>query len=190
MRKVTLASLFCLLTAATAPCLAIKPVSGVYAGVFLGPTFTPSISFNFNPKAFQNGTFNSFQTSLASLLNITVADVQNLIANKTLRNGNIAGSVKYSVLGGIGGDLGYRFCDDFRLEGEILYNNNPISELKIGPYSIPSSKSSGTFHISGDTNTASFLFNFLYDVPIQSKDGYSATRPYIGAGLGYAYVFS
>ena len=187
MTKAFLACLLSILCIAPTPSFAIKPVSNKYAGVFLGPTYTPNISFNFNPN---NVNINSLESSMATFFNVSVAEIQSLFANKTLPNRNIPGTLKYSVLGGVGVDFGYRICSDYRLEGEIFYNNNPFSELTIGNYTIDSSSSSTTIHIGGDTNTAALLFNFLYDIPIQSKDGYAALRPYIGGGLGYAYIFS
>lgn len=183
MTKAFLACLLSILCITPTPSFAIKPVSNKYAGVFLGPTYTPNISFNFNPN---NVNINT----IATFFNVSVSEIQSLFANKTLPNRNIPGTLKYSLLGGVGVDFGYRICSDYRLEGEIFYNNNPFSELTIGNYTIDSSSSSTTIHIGGDTNTAALLFNFLYDIPIQSKDGYAALRPYIGGGLGYAYIFS
>lgn len=191
MKKATVQTwLFSILCLSQTPCLAIKPVSGIYAGVFLGPTYTPSISFNFNPSTIPASSISSFENSLATFFNVTVAEVQALFANTTLPNRNVPGTVKYSILGGIGGEIGYRFCNDYRFETEVVYNNNPFDKITIGNYTIESSNSDPNFHISGDTNTAALLFNFLYDIPLESNDGYKAVRPYLGGGLGYAYIFS
>lgn len=191
MKKATVqAWLFCILCLSQTPCLAIKPVPGVYAGVFLGPTYTPNIAYNFNPSAIPQSTIDSFESSLATFFNITVAEVQALFANTPLPNSNVPGTVKYSILGGIGGEVGYRMCSDYRFEAEIFYNNNPFSEITMGQYTIEGGSSDPNLHISGDTNTAALLFNFLYDIPLESKDGYKALRPYLGGGLGYAYIFS
>lgn len=191
MKKATLqAWLLTTLCLSQTPCLAIKPVQGVYAGVFLGPTYTPNIDFNFNPSAIPQSTIDSFENSLATFFNITVAEVQALFANTTLPNTNVPGTVKYSILGGIGGEVGYRMCSDYRFEAEILYNNNPFSEITIGQYTIEGGSSDPNLHISGDTNTAALLLNFLYDIPLKSNDGYKTVRPYLGGGVGYAYIFS
>lgn len=187
MTKASLACLLSILCIAPTASFAIKPVSNMYAGVFLGPTYTQNTSFNFNPNTIN---MDSLQSSMAKFFNVSLSEIQSLFANRTQPNQNIPGTLKYSVLGGVGLDLGYRICSDYRLEGEIFYNNNPYSKLAIGDYTIESSSSSSTLHIGGDTNTAALLFNFLYDIPIQSKDGYAALRPYLGGGLGYAYIFS
>lgn len=172
--------------------LAMQPVSGPYAGIFLGPTYTPNISFNFNPGAISPNTINSFKSSVATYFGMSVEQLNSLLNGLALPNQNIPGTLKLSVLGGIGGDIGYRIHSDYRLEAEILFNNNPVSDLIIGEHTIGESESGPTVNIDGDLNTAALMFNFIYDIPIQSKnqDGYAAVRPYLGAGVGYAYVFN
>lgn len=98
------------------------------------------------------------------------------------------GNLVYSVLGGIGGEVGYRFCTKFRIEGEYFYNNNPFNKLQIGDKTIDSFSGSGTLHIGGDTNTGAILVNGFYDILSPSNDGYSKVFPYVGVGVGYAYV--
>ncbi|HVT63054.1 MAG TPA: P44/Msp2 family outer membrane protein [Legionellaceae bacterium] len=98
------------------------------------------------------------------------------------------GKLTYSVLGGIGGQIGYRFCDKFRFEIEALYNNNPFNQLKFENFEINSVSTSPYFHIGGDTNTGAGMFNFYYDLLTHNNDGYSAISPHIGVGVGYAYV--
>lgn len=144
------------------PVYAISPVPGSYAGVFLGPTFTQNINF----------TLNQF----------VPLPPDSLIPSGT------TGKLTYSVLGGVGGEIGYRFCTKLRAEIEVFYNNNPFSELTIGNRTINSVSSSAQFHIQGDTNTGAALFNFFYDALTPSQDYYGAVFPYIGVGVGYAYV--
>lgn len=177
----------CLLCGLQAPSFAIKPVQGMYAGVFLGPTYTQNIDFSFNPSTIPQ--FTAFATSLNTALETYFGlslPVENL-------DTDIAGQLKYSILGGIGGQIGYRFCEKYRLEFEVLYNNNPFNELQLTlpngyTLKIDSSSSNPYFHIGGDTNTGAGMVNFIYDFLLPSRDGYSAIAPYIGLGVGYAYV--
>ena len=62
------ACLFSALWITSLPALAVHPVSNVYAGVFLGPTYTPNIDFNFNPSAIPSSSIDSFKSSLATFL--------------------------------------------------------------------------------------------------------------------------
>ena len=120
------------------------------------------------------------------------------------------GSLSYTVLGNVGGEIGYRFCDRYRLEGEIFYNNSPYSELtfaaltpanqanllKIFPnitfpnngIAIQSSTIASGLTMQGQTNTGSFMLNGYYDFLSPSEDNYAKIVPYIGAGIGYVYV--
>ena len=150
------------------PVYAVNPVPGSYAGVFLGPTYTPNITFTIN------------QIAPVQVIPSLPLSIQNL-------NGT-QGTLQYSVLGGIGGNIGYRFCDRFRIEIEALYNNNPYTELTFGDYQIKSNSKSTTLHISGDTNLGAGLINFYFDALTPSRDNYGGVFPYVGLGVGYAYV--
>ncbi len=166
----------------SAQSFAIKPVQGAYAGVFLGPTYTPNIAFTLNPNNIPAATQDAFTSSLETYLNVALPNLLNI-------NRDIPSQLTYSVLGGIGGQIGYRFCNNYRAEFEVFYNNNPFSELKIGDYvAINSVSTSPNFHIGGDTNTGAGMVNLIYDLLVPSNDGYSAVAPYIGLGLGYSYV--
>ncbi|PJD90653.1 MAG: hypothetical protein CK424_08250 [Legionella sp.] len=170
-----------------APSFAIKPVQGAYAGVFLGPTYAPSIGFTVNPIASIPSLSSPpgllFRETVATALNISFDQLTSLLST------DVPSKLTYSVLGGIGGQIGYRFCNNYRAEFEVFYNNNPFSELKIGDYiAIDSMSSSPTFHIGGDTNTGAGMVNIFYDLLMPNNDGYSAIAPYIGLGLGYSYV--
>ena len=141
---------------------AVNPVPGGYAGIFLGPTYAQNIDFTLNQ--------------------IIPLPTDSRIP------GNTTGSLKYSVLGGVGGEIGYRFCTKYRVEIEAFYNNNPFKKLQIGNYTIDSVASSVNFHIGGDTNMGAGLINVFYDLLPPSRDNYGAVFPYIGLGAGYAYV--
>jgi len=174
------ALIFSMLLLLQAPCFAIKPVQGTYAGVFLGPTYTSNIEFTFNPT-------NVFSQTLRDAINTYLTNRTGSTFNLPT-NTNDSGELTYSVLGGVGGEIGYRFCDKFRLEFEVLYNNNPFSELKLGDNIVIDSVSTNPqLHIEGDTNTGAGIINFYYDFLTRSRDGYSAIAPYIAAGVGYYY---
>lgn len=184
---------------------AVNPVQGWYGGVFLGPTYTPNIAFNLDPNAAlrarnipaaqQTILKQDFKNFLASTGAIDAAQVAALSPDEVLNKfldtyipGAKPGKLKYSVLGGIGGQIGYRFCTKYRAELELFYNNNPFSELEIGNITINSVSTNNVFHIGGDTNTGAGMFNLYYDLLTPSNDYFSAVAPYIGLGLGYTYV--
>ncbi|MDF1758062.1 MAG: outer membrane beta-barrel protein [Legionellaceae bacterium] len=161
---------------------ALQPVQGPYAGVFLGPSTTNSNNFDFGSDLVFTGQ------------NVTVSAS--------------SGKITHSVLGGVGGQIGYRFCTKYRIEGELYYNNNPIRQLQLNNFTttgINSQYSTDAFktnttqifnsnantsdaYIQGDTNTGALMFNFIYDFFTANNDGYSKVVPFIGAGIGYAYV--
>lgn len=70
--------------------------------------------------------------------------------------------------------IGYRFCNGFRVEGEFGYRHNCLKRLKFYGTS---------FHVSGKFETYSGLANVYYDLPMCW-----CLKPYIGAGIGYAYT--
>ncbi|MDP3705466.1 MAG: hypothetical protein Q8R24_06100 [Legionellaceae bacterium] len=163
-----------------APVYALNPVNGWYGGVFLGVSSATSSTLNFEPAI----TFTGPNVSLSA---------QTVKATR-------------SVLGDVGGQIGYRFCDRYRLEGEVMYNNNPFNYLKVENITLsntyntaynltpPNSikygniESSADAHIQGDTNTGAFMFNAYYDFFVPSNDGYSNVVPFVGLGIGYSYV--
>lgn len=190
---------FCILTLTHLQAHAVNPVQGWYAGVFLGPTYTPNIAFNIDahvaikarnlPPVQQDILKQSFKTFLSETTGIThLTPDEALDLLNTYQPGAKPGKLKYSVLGGIGGQVGYRFCTKYRAEFEVFYNNNPFSELQIGNITINSVSTNDVFHIGGDTNTGAGLINIFYDFLAPSKDYYGAVAPYIGVGLGYSYV--
>lgn len=159
---------------------ALDPVANAwYAGIFLGPSATAASNFDF-------GSTVTFQNT----------------------NGYISassGTIKEGVLGGIGGQVGYRFCLKHRIEAEWYYNNNHIKSLQLSNYSIyladypslnvtnvnkvfQSNTNTSYAYVQGDTNTGALMMNFIYDFFAASKDGYSKVVPFVGVGLGYAYV--
>ena len=133
---------------------AVTPRNDWYAGIFLGPSATAASSFDFGQPINFEGP--NVQVSASS------------------------GRITYSVLGGIGGQIGYRFCNRHRIEGEFYYNNNPIRQLQLYDYTLSNTyfsslnesvylkefnnlTNTSDAHIQGDTNTGAFMLNFIYD---------------------------
>lgn len=93
-------------------------------------------------------------------------------------------TLNYSGFGNIAGQVGYRFWDQYRLEGQLLINSNPYDKLTIGNLVILSPKKSTGVRLKGSTNTGAFMINGFYDFFTPGcESGYA---PYVGAGLGYA----
>ena len=122
----------------------------------------------------------------------------NVISPLNLLSGQ--SELSYSVLGNIGGQLGYR-ANQFRVEGEFFYNNNPYKHLHIGGIDIPNAGAPATtvqqlsiasktvtnpFTFSGYTNTYALMFNGFYDFYIPNYT--EKWVPHVGLGLGYEAV--
>ena len=101
------------------------------------------------------------------------------------------GDITSSVLGNVGGQLGYR-VKNLRAEAEFFYNNNPYSHLNIGGVNVPNSNSLQTsitldpLTFEGYTNTYALMFNGFYDFYI--PDYTEKWVPYVGLGVGYEHV--
>ncbi|MDP3560878.1 MAG: P44/Msp2 family outer membrane protein [Legionellaceae bacterium] len=159
------------------PSYALNPVQGTYAGVFLGVSYSPSAQFVFQPPISFTGPNASVSAE--------------------------SGSISNSVLGNIGGQIGYRFCENYRVEGEFFYNNNHFKNLTVQNITLTSPfysltppnsitynnvENSPDAHIQGDRNTGAFMINGFYDFFIPNNDGYSTVVPFVGLGIGYSYV--
>ncbi len=86
----------------------------------------------------------------------------------------ISGSAQFNAGFMIGGAAGYRFLDDFRAEVYASYRQTDIDELKL--LGVPIST-------SGDVNAITTMVNAYYDF-----DFGSPARPYIGGGVGVAWL--
>ena len=99
---------------------------------------------------------------------------------------NIDGTLNYGIFGEIGGQFGYR-CGKYRLEGQLLYNNSPYKSLVLGGVTIRDDSSNTTgVRLEGSTDTGVAMFNGYYD--FFTSDASRNFIPYVGLGLGYAYV--
>jgi opacity protein-like surface antigen len=74
-----------------------------------------------------------------------------------------------------GGSLGYKFCNGFRVEGEVAYRRNPLKRQNVSTYG-------ETASISGNSSLWTYMGNVIYD--FDNVSPYFV--PYLGAGVGYA----
>ena len=141
---------------------ALNPMPGWYGGIILGGSYSPDTTIIFKAPV-------SLNTSCPD--NRCISDVK--------------GNLSYSGYGNIGGQIGYRF-NQFRLEMEPIVNYNTYEDITVGPVKYTSPKSSEGVRFEGSTTTAMLMFNGFYDFYLD--DGSSNWVPYVGGGIGYAYL--
>lgn len=95
------------------------------------------------------------------------------------------GQLGHNIMATIGGQIGYRWCDNYRAEAEFFFNNSPYSYLRLGDTTIHALKSSSDLRLKGKTDSGIATFNIFYDI---FADFSSNVVPYLGIGAGYAYV--
>ena len=85
--------------------------------------------------------------------------------------------------------IGYRFCNNFRVEGEFAYRNNHLRRVKFSRRILDAVESESSElvlsrrnKISGYYETFAGLANVYYDLPTCW-----CLKPYVGAGIGYGY---
>ena len=159
-------------------CLAITriahaayPVEGFYAGGFFGGTYQPNINFHI--------------TSVRDTLTTHFAIPANLLPPNTSQSNT--GTLGYRMLIDGGIQLGYRVCDNYRLEVQALYNKNSYNFLRLGDITIHSPDSSTALRLNGGTSSGIGFFNFYYDY--LGEEG-SDFVPFAGLGIGYAYIYN
>lgn len=141
---------------------ALNPLSGWYAGVVLGGSYAPNTNLNLNlPNTANSNDCSSMVGCLPP----------------------IQGDLHYSGYGNIGGQIGYRL-NQLRLEIEPMVNYNPYQTITVNSQRFVSPKSSTSLRIKGNTTTAAGFLNGYYDF----YSGDSNLVPYLGAGIGYAYI--
>lgn len=72
------------------------------------------------------------------------------------------------------GSLGYKFCNDFRVDAEIGYRRNQLRHFHFDGES---------FRSHGHLQTWTYMAHVYYDLPL---DLFCYFDPFIGAGIGYA----
>ncbi len=98
----------------------------------------------------------------------------------------IPGELSYKILGGGGGQLGYRISDNFRVEVQGLFNSNDFDEIKVGNLVIDRNIAGDTskpLTMTGKTNVVAGFINAYYDILTSGTD--SSFAPYLGLGIGY-----
>ncbi|WP_165474680.1 outer membrane protein [Legionella nagasakiensis] len=155
---------------------AVDPAGGIYAGVILGASHTPSLDFTL-----------SMPTNFFSFICQNNPAGCSGLSNK--------GQLTYTYLGGLGLQFGYRI-KRYRAELEFLYNDSPYKTLQVGNVAINHTatnlnrlrerKSGSEFSIEGKTATAVGFLNGYYD--LLAPDQFSHFVPYVGAGIGYAQI--
>lgn len=145
------------LTLTTSTLHAFNPQPDWYAGLIVGANYVGNVKFTY------------------------VNDVSAANPSGIKRPGQLG----HDIMGSIGGQVGYRFCDNFRVEFEGIYNNSPYSYLRLNDVTIHSPDTSTALRISGVTQSGVGTFNFLYDF---FGDYSSKAVPYLGAGIGFAYI--
>lgn len=149
---------------------AVNPVQGWYGGILLGVNYTPSAS---------NFVFPSNRPIPAEVL----AHIDTSITP------GVPFTLSYQTMGQLAGQVGYRY-DHYRIEGQLDYNNSPYSSIKVGNNFVLVTNSSTTtdpyYTFKGKTDIIAGMVNGYYD--FLPTDPSSSFVPYLGVGIGYAYV--
>ncbi|MCH9757460.1 MAG: hypothetical protein K0U37_09770 [Gammaproteobacteria bacterium] len=145
------------LTVTTSATYAFNPQPGPYAGLIVGANYAANVPFTY------------------------INDVRPENPEGIKRPGQLG----HDIMGSIGGQIGFRFCDNFRAEFEGIYNNSPYSYLRLNDVTIHSPDTSTELRISGVTQSGVGTINLLYDF---FGDYSSKAVPYLGIGAGYAYI--
>ena len=151
---------------------ALDPAPGPYAGMIIGGSYLASINVQslspFFTNLYQNTNFSNYINTIGATI-----------------NGNTKYTETFNFMGLLGAQLGYRY-DNFRMEIQGFYDTNPINYIAINSVQLSSSKSQVAY-VSGQANIVSGLFNFYYDfIPPGNID--TSVAPYVGFGVGYAWV--
>ncbi|MBF0356042.1 MAG: OmpA family protein [Alphaproteobacteria bacterium] len=105
----------------------------------------------------------------------------NILEDGSTSGGAINGKAEYeggfAVLGALGWDYGRYSFGNLRSELELGYRRNGGDKVTGTATGV------GTGNASGDVQAVSLMLNGLYDLPINFP-----VRPYVGAGLGGAWV--
>ncbi len=149
---------------------AATPLEGIYVGGIFGGTYQHNVHKTANTSTILND------------FSIPSSALPTLPANK-----NVNVTLGYQMLVNGGGQIGVRFCDNFRLELEGLFNKNPYNFLNIGDVTIYNNSSETTgFRLDGSTSSGLGIVNAYYDF---LGDGSNNLVPYIGGGGGFAYIY-
>lgn len=83
----------------------------------------------------------------------------------------------------VGANVGYRICDNIRVEAEFAYRNNNKTHRENVDYAFDSKiENISNSKVKADIKTYSLMANAYYDF-----DLCSCFTPYVGVGIGYAW---
>jgi opacity protein-like surface antigen len=145
-----------ILTASTL--YAFNPKEGWYAGLIVGANYAKNVPFTYD------------------------VTISRLTRSSTVER---SGQLGHDIMVTVGGQMGYRLCDNFRLEFEAVYNSSPYSYLRFENVTFHDLSSSSGYRMNGATQSGVATFNAFYDF---FGDYSSKAVPYLGLGVGYAYI--
>ena len=107
------------------------------------------------------------------------------VFNNPIRRTPQVGDLNYAGFGDIGGQLGYR-VEQFRIEGQFIYNYNPYNKLTTPTNTFLGRKDSIPYQMKGYTGIGAIMLNGYFD--LMSMNAPSGLYPYLGLGVGYADI--
>lgn len=143
---------------------------GWYAGILLGGSYTPNTLFLMPASQVDN---------LNTLRTLILTNQMTPIVQPPLDG---VGTAVHGYFGQIAGQIGYRFCGKYRVEGQIAYNNSPINSLKFGDITLDGQPHK-YYNYKGNIDTIMGMVNAYYD--FMPNDPRSYIAPYVGIGAGY-----
>lgn len=99
----------------------------------------------------------------------------------------LTGTVTHSLFGDGALSLGNRFCDQYRVEGELLIDYNPYNQLTANGVTFNKKQKTG-IGMRGNTTMGAIMVNGFYD--FFTPGGMSSFVPYVGIGLGYSRILN
>lgn len=161
------------LTLFTGSAMALNPVNGWYAGFIGDVSYMGSLDF-----------------TVLNLDTIRLPNGGTAATTTGLPGSTLDSQINYRVMGGGGGQLGYRFCDRYRAELEVFFNTNEYNLIQFGNYGSIDRATSINQDIglnqNGRTNIITGMLNGYFDFYNPRSEGYFV--PYVGLGIGYASV--
>ena len=99
-----------------------------------------------------------------------------LLSDSDIASSDIPVSITVSSENGFstGGFIGYSFMNNFRIEGELVYQGNDADKMSISGYDL---------NLTGDITSVALFANGYYDFKNSSN-----FTPFVGAGIGMANV--
>ncbi len=122
----------------------------------------------------------------SALVGASFAPSVDFYVNSPFRGVPTPGRISYDIFMDAGAELGFR-CSNFRFAGEFLFNQNDYDRVTFGNGRIQNNSNRNTgLSMKGKTSFYGGFANAYYDFfDDESESNFS---PYIGLGIGYAYV--